>query len=488
MDFNYISDAYRYPGGYIEIDGSQAGLGSMLPGVLIVGQKLATGTAAAGEIIQVAGVNDAKIKAGEGSMLAQMVAKYRATDPTFDIYILPYADNPAGVQATGSIAVTAAPTAAGVLSLYIAQRLVSVGIGVGMTADQIAAAIAQAITAAGIDIPVTASVLAHTVTLTARHKGTCGNSIDLSLNLYGETSPEGLGITLTAMTGGAGDPAPGDLPSIIGTDWYRYVALGINDDATMAAWHAETRRRYQPPMQHGSRVFAAFRGDYLAAVAYGSDKNAEHMVTLALEHSPFTTWEGAAVLAAVAAPRLNNNPVKSLEGAFLPGLKATSYFDWTDANSLLFKGMSVMEVGRDGSCYIKRLISMYRFRPDGSNDDAYLDINTAEAMERIREVQITGANQRFSGTVASKTDEGYRPGLDITTEDGVRAYLLSLYKNNLMRERGWVQAYDYYKNNLVVQQDPNNPSRFNFRDKPVVNSPYYILAGRSQFLKAVPSY
>jgi phage tail sheath gpL-like len=56
-----------------------------------------------------------------------------------------------------------------------------------------------------------------------------------------------------------------------------------------------------------------------------------------------------------------------------------------------------------------------------------------------------------------------------------------------MRDLGWVQAYDYYKSNLVVEQDSSNPSRFNFIDKPVLLSPFYILAGRSQFRKAVPT-
>jgi len=146
----------------------------------------------------------------------------------------------------------------------------------------------------------------------------------------------------------------------------------------------------------------------------------------------------------------------------------------------------VLQMTKDGNCSIKRLISMYQYRPDGSTDDAYLDINTAEVMERIRYEQRIGAIKSFTGTAAAKTNEGYRPGLRITTEDAVRAYLLSLYKNFLMREKGWVQAYDFYKSGLIVEQDAQNPSRFNFVDKPVLLSPYYILAGRAQFYKAVP--
>lgn len=488
ISFAQVPTALRYPGAYIEVDGSQAGLGGDIPAVLLVGQKLATGTAPAGEITQLSGVQDAINKAGAGSMLAQMAARYRTIDPTLDLYILPYADNAAGVQATGTITVTAAPTAAGTLALYIAGKLVSVGITAGMTPTQVAAAIAAAITAAGADIPVTAVAAAAVVTLTARHKGTCGNAIDLRLNLYKEEAVAGLAMTIVAMANGTGDPAPGNLTAMLGQFWYRYVALGINDAATLAAWHTESQLRYKPPIQAGFRAFTAFRGDYAAAVTYGTGKNYEHIAALSLELNPTSVWEAAAMVTAAAAPKLYNSPVESLEGIALPGMIGKTYHDWTNANSLLFKGMSVMQVGRDGSCSIKRLISMYQFRPDGSADDAFLDINTAEVMERIRYEQRIGAIKRFTGTAAAKSNEGYRPGLRITTEDDVRAFLLSLYKHTLMEENGWVQAYDYYKQQLVVEQDATNPSRFNYRDTPVLLSPYYILAGRDVFYKAVPTY
>lgn len=480
-----IPAALRYPGAYIAIDGSQAGLGGDIPAVLLVGQKLAVGTAPAGEIVRVAGVQDAIDKAGAGSMLAQMVKRYRAIDPALDLYMLPMAANGAGFSAWGSIQVTSAPTANGVLALYIAGHVVDVAVTVGQTVAQVAAAIEAAITAAGADIPVTAAAVADAVALTARHPGTSGNAIDLRLNLYGETVPTGLALSITAMSGGAGDPLPGDLTAILGARWYRYIVLGINDDVTLKAWSDEAQKHYLPPIQAGFRVFTAQRGDFAAAAAYGANKNYEHITCMSLGLNPTSHWEAAAIIAAAAAPRLVNNPVQSLEGTPLPGMIGVSYHDWTNANSLLFKGMSIMQVAKDGSCSIKRLISMYQFRPDGSADDAYLDINTAETMERIRYEQRIGAIQRFTGTAAAKSNEGYRPGLRITTIDDVRAYLLSTYQHRLMQEFGWVQNYDYYKATLVVEQDPLNPSRFNFADQPVLLSPYYILAGVAQFRKAV---
>lgn len=490
IEFNEVPEALRKPGAFIEIDGSQAGLGGDLPAVLVVGQKLATGTAAAGELTLVASVGDAVAKAGAGSMLAQMVADYRAIDTNFDVYMLPLADNAAGVAATGTITVNAAATAAGTLALYIGEVPVSVGIATGQTPAQIALAIGMAINAASPAVPLTAVVGSgsNIVTLAALHKGTCGNDIDLRLNLYGETTPTGLSLSISAMAGGAGNPVVPALAQVIGTKWFRYVALGINDDATLAAWHAEAQRRYKATVQGGFRIFAAKRGDFATDVAFGQTKNYEHMVCLAAGINPTPTWQVAASLAAAAAPRLYNNPVTSLEGTPIPGMKWAYSFDDTQANSLLFKGMSTADVAKDGSVYISRLISMYQYRPDGSTDDAWLDINVAEVMERIRYEQRIGAVQRFRGKVAAKSDEGYKPGLPIVTEDSVRAYLLSIYQHYLMAELGWVQGYDYYKSTLVVQQHPTVPNRFNFADNPVINSPFYILAGHSSFRKAVPAY
>ncbi|WP_445368814.1 hypothetical protein ACH5Y9_05350 [Methylomonas sp. BW4-1] len=485
MAFDFIPASLRYNGVYIEVDGSQASLGDNIPAALLVGQKLAAGTAPAGEVVRITSVFDAQQKFGVGSMLAQMAARYRAIDEFFDVYVLPYADNGAGVAATGTITVTAAATVDGTLSLYVAGKLISVGITSTMTTAQIATAIAAAFT--DLDIPVTAAAVASVVTLTARHKGTCGNNIDIRLNLYGEIKPTGLGLTLAAMAGGSGDPAPGNLPALLGSNRrYRYIALGINDAATLAAWHTESQRRYQPPVQAGFRAFTTYRGDAAAAMAFGETKNYEHLSDLALEINPTSTWEMAAILAAAAGPFLYTNPVRSLEDVPLPGAIGVTYFDdFPTANSLLFKGMSVMRVAPDGNCYIKSLITMHQYKPDGSPDDAYLDINTPEVMDRIRETQIAAAKKAFTGTAAAETNEGYKPGLRITTIDSVTSLLLSHYQNVLVREYGWCQKYAYYKANLFVEQDPNNPSRFNFRDTPVPLSPFKILAGRAQFVKRV---
>lgn len=497
MIFQHILSTFRVPGAYIEIDGSMAGLNSSsVPNLLLVGQKLSTGTAVAGELAFISSLADAIAKAGSGSMLAQMAARFYAINPMLNLYLLPFSDNAGGLAATATLTI-AQPTTAeyGTLSLYIAGQLVAISVTSTMTTAQIATALQAKI--ASLDsnkLAVTSAAVGSVITLTAKHKGVCGNAIDVRLNaLPQDKTPAGLVVNVVGFAGGTLVPdaiSAESIAAIFDNDDSgffnvpsKYVALGMNDPATLAAFHAESQRRYAPPLQSGFRAFTAFSGAYADAYSFGGSKNYEHICCVAMNHGLTSVWETAAIVASAACPAMYESPVVSLEGLALKGLQIAQPFTFEQANALLFQGMSLIQKSRDGACSVKRLISMYLHRADDSLDDAYLDINTTEVLERIRYEQRIGAIQRFTGTAAAKTNEGYRPGLRITTTEDVIAFLLTMYREKLMHEKGWVQEYDWYKNNLVVEQDPTNPSRFSYMDTPVILSPFYILAGQAQFRK-----
>lgn len=491
MNFNFIPDALRYPGAFIEIDASQAGLGDDMPAVLLVGQKLAAGNAPVGEIIIASSVEDVMAKAGGRSMLADMMREFRAGDQYSDVFILPLADPAAGVAATATITVTTAATADGTLQLYIDDRLVSVAITATMTTANVATAIAAAINAAvptallnGKNIPCDAAAAASVVTLTALHKGTSGNSLDLRTNMFADDrTPTSLGLTISGFANGTGDPAVPNVDVLLEPRWFKTIVLGNNNTATLTGWHAAMLKRYQPPIQQESQAYAAHRGDYAAAYALGDSLNHELLTILSLELNPVSTWRGAAMYAAACSYKLQSSPGESLEGRLLTNMKGVKYHTFTNANSLLFKGISIMEVDKSGACYVKRPVSTYQERSDGSADDSYLDINTIAILGRIRYVQRTEAIKEFRGSTAAKSSEGYAAGLRITTKDSVKALLLRVYKNILFYQEALVQDYPFYKENLYVEQDQKNPSRFNFRDTPVIVSPFYNLAGQNQFRK-----
>ena len=121
--FNKIPANLRLPGVFIETDPSKASRSDDPGRILVVGQMLAGGTAAAGIPVPVTSVADAKAQFGVGSMLASMIDAVRLADPFGLLWALPLADAGGAVAASGTITVTAAPTAPGVIPLYIARRV-----------------------------------------------------------------------------------------------------------------------------------------------------------------------------------------------------------------------------------------------------------------------------------------------------------------------------------------------------------------------------
>lgn len=489
LSFQFIPEALRVPGQYIEFDGRQAGLSDTLQFILLYGHKLAAGTAAVGEIFHASSVADVNKKTGGRSMLADMMRAYRKNDKILDVYVLPIAENGAGVAATCQLTVTQVPTESGTIPLYIDDQPISIPVDTSMTTATLAAAISTAITNAitpalldDRNIPCDASVAGSVVTLTALHKGTAGNGIDVRLAIYGEPIPAGLGLTIGGFANGAGDPVPPNLELLLKKKNFRGVVLGINNLATNKAWGEELLRRWQPVDQKDAQAWTAFRGDYATAYSFGETHNYELVSMLSLGINPTSPWRAAAIYAAQSVPQLIDSPAQSLEGRKLIGMTGVDYHTWEQTNSLLFKGMSIMEVAADGSCYIKRPITTYQRRPDGSADDAYLDVNTVATLSKIRYYQGT-EGKKLIGSSAAKSAEGFAPGKRIVTEASVKTMMLSLYKNKLQYEQGLVQDYEFYKSTFQVTQNPDNPSRFDFVDTPVLVSPYYILAGRNEFRK-----
>lgn len=490
INFDTIPASLRVPGAYIEIDGSMASLDNNgQPSMLLVGIKDSAGTAVANEIVAVGSLTTAIAKAGAGSMLAMMAKRYYAINPLMQLYLLPMSEPSGGAYANSVMYVEESPTEAGVVSFYIAGELIEVSVTAAQATAAIGALIIAAINAKDICVTASEGEGSGVINLQAINKGSWGNQITIT----DVSTPVGMVLDVGSFSGGTLEPsliADDGIGQVFDADESgflfgvsRYIALGLNDDATMAAFHAESQRRYAPPIQSGFRLFAAFNGDYESALDYSSNKNPEHISCIAMNNGITAVWDAAAIVAASAAPVMFDNPVRSLEGVALKGLKSGTKWKFEQQNALLFSGLSIVQKSRDGTSSIKRLISMYTHRADDSLDDAYLDINTAEVMERIRYEQRLGAIMRFTGKAAAESDENYRPGLPIVTLDTLRAYLLTLYKERLMRELGWVQKYEHYKNTLVIEQDPNNPSRFNYIDQPVILSPFYVLAGKAQFRK-----
>jgi len=224
VNFNSIPSDLKVPLFYAEVDNSQANSATSAMPRLIVGQVNDDSVAPEiGKLTLVPSLSLAKSIGGVGSMLAEMYETWRGIDAAGEVWCLPV--KATGTKATGKVAFVGTATAGGQINLYVAGQRVRATISSGATAAAAATALAAAVNAAGLSV----SALAATgeVTLSCRWSGLSGNDIQLQLNrqgrVNGEFTPNGLTVTVTAMTGGVGTPDLAAAIAVLGDEPFEFL-------------------------------------------------------------------------------------------------------------------------------------------------------------------------------------------------------------------------------------------------------------------------
>jgi phage tail sheath gpL-like len=248
IPFNSIPTTTRLPLVAVEFDSSKAQQGPALLAyrALIMGQKLAAGTAVANSLVRVSNLDQAIAYGGRGSMLHRMYLAWTASNKSTELWFGVLADDGAGVAAQGTITITGPATAAGTIALYVGGERLTIGVNVGDTATVIAAAIAAAINAAA-DLPITAAAAVGVVTWTFRHKGLVGNSYDVrhSFN-FGEALPAGVTLVAVATTAGTTNPVLTALIAAMSDLWFQVIAHPYTDATSLTALEVELASRNGP--------------------------------------------------------------------------------------------------------------------------------------------------------------------------------------------------------------------------------------------------
>ena len=203
ISFAQIPANIKVPLYWVEVDPSMAGLPTLNLRALLVGTMTADGTAPPDVPVAIGTLAQAEDKFGIGSELARMFKTFFRNNFANEVWGGPVSEPVGATAATGKISVTAPPTEAGTIHLYIGGQHVPVNIGGTDTTAEVATAIIDAIEAHD-DLPVTAVVGTPTtdVTLTCMWKGINGNDIRIETNYFGqiggEVTPAGLALTLPA--------------------------------------------------------------------------------------------------------------------------------------------------------------------------------------------------------------------------------------------------------------------------------------------------
>lgn len=223
-----------FPAGRIALEGANAVVGNTAHRVLAVGQQLAAGTAASGELQeQIGNDNSWDTLFGEKSMLAATIRAFKGTlssplNRVTRIDAIGLDDN-GSTKAAGKVTFTSGPVTAGasgsITVIIGSERNHSYEVSYlgGDVVTAIGATLEAAINADS-KRQVEPANSAGDVDLVAQHAGTVGNGIGIKV----VGSIPGVDIAVTAMTGGATDPVLTTLFDPVATERYQTVLYPAN--------------------------------------------------------------------------------------------------------------------------------------------------------------------------------------------------------------------------------------------------------------------
>ncbi|MGB0683405.1 MAG: phage tail sheath subtilisin-like domain-containing protein [Magnetovibrionaceae bacterium] len=483
-----IPDNLRVPGAYIEIDqtGAFKGLPGMPSRILVIGQRLATGTVLAGVPTPVLDERAAEAAFGRGSMLHLMIRALKANNNFTECWAVALDDDGAAAAATGSLTFAGSPTQSGTVNLMIAGQRVRVAAIAGASAADIAT-LAEAAINTATDLPVTANVAGGTPTvvdLTARNKGLAGNGIDLRHSYYqGEALPAGLTLTIDTMADGTANPVITPAIDAVADEWFTDWAMPYTDPANLIALETELDNRFGPLVMMDGHAYLAATDTHANLTTLGNSRNSPHRPILGLYGSPSWAPAIASALCGVTAFYARQDPAEPFQTLELKGVLPplmADRFDLAERNLLLHDGISTVRVDDGGAVRIERLITGYQTNSAGAEDPSFLDMNTMKTVSYIRYAVRARIAQKFPRYKLAPDGTLFAAGQRVVTPKIIRAELISLFRQ--LENIGLVHDLNQFIKDLIVEIDPNDPNRVNALIPPNLVNQLRVFAGRVAFL------
>jgi phage tail sheath gpL-like len=482
ISFNSIPIDIRTPGQYIEFDASRAvqGLPAIAHKILVLGQRLSTGSVAAGVPVRILSAGQAENYFGRGSMLSAMLAALKAANTYTECWAVALDDNGAGVQASGTVTIGGTATEAGTLHVYIGGQAVQVAVASSAAAATVAAALAAAVQA-NTTLPVSAAAVGAVVTLTAKHKGEVGNYLDVRLNYYsGQRTPAGITAAIVAMSGGTANPAVSTAITAIGDEQYHTIVTPYSDASNLALVEALLAARFGPMVQKEGHAFTAAAGTHAAIGTLGDSRNSPHLTIMAAGKSPTPVYVWAAVAAAVDA--YEPDPARPRQTLLLPGVLPPAIADiYTrdERNLHLYDGISTTLVDPGGQVLVERLITTYKTNAFGVGDVSYLDIETMRTIAYLRFSVRSRIALKFPRHKLANDGTRYGPGQAIVTPNVIRAELVALFAQ--WEQAGLAEGMAQFKTDLIVERNATDPNRVDAIIPPDVVNQFRVFAAQVQF-------
>lgn len=472
ITFEQIPSSIRKPGKYVEFNTKLAvrTLPNNKQKMLIIGQKMATGTVAQKIATKVFSDKEAETYFGVGSIIHLMARAAIKANPYLDLTAIALDDAGAGVAATGTVTVTGPATSSGAVSLFIGNQKVDVAVANADTATTIAAAVVAQI-GKQPDLPVTASNVAGVITLTAKNKGICGNNIGLGYSL---TNASGVGVAIVAMVNGATNPTVQDALNVAFAEKYDIIVTPYNTqtDLTTLKTHLDTVSG--PVEQRPGVGVYGMNGAISDATTLAGQVNSGRILCAYLRYTntqrKSMPYELASAMGAVMAFEEDPaRPLNTLELKVIAVPDIAERLSKTEQESLLYNGVAPLEVGPGEVIQIVRAISTYTKDAQGVDDVSLLDITTIRTLDYVRKACRERIALRFP-----------REKLSSKTPEKIRTELIDV----LLKLEG-LEIVEAVKDNfdgLLVERDAQDANRVNAKIPADIVNGLHVVAGRIDLL------
>ncbi|GJD65173.1 phage tail sheath C-terminal domain-containing protein [Methylobacterium frigidaeris] len=475
--FNNMPGDLRAPLFYAEFNAG-------IPAYSGLSRSIVLGRRSTGSLLQAlkprnVGGTDPNALGGRGSMLAEMLLYARRHNPTGELWVMDVGDPTGGAAATGAITVAGPATASGTVVVYLGGERYSVGVANGDSAATIAAALVATIGRGYVkfgrrmNAPVTAAVDGTTpgkVNLTAVHTGTEGNGFRIERGLDGdEIDPAGVTVTVTAMSGGAGDVDMAAALAALGSTQFDWVIspYAAASQLNAARDHfSDAGGTWGPTVGLGGHYLTILNGNVSALTTLGATRNDRHCTILGVLNHPTPLWSIVAALGGVVgfSKNLGRSLTEAIEIArplqtiVLQGVRPAAdlgdRFDLADRETLYHNGISGLTVNADGSVAIDRLFTTYQLNAYGQPDNTFISVESiaiSAYVGRYMALKITSTYPRH--VLRSDNPRGLQ---GVVTPDQARTTIIHAY-TELSEVGGVVENVELFAQYLIVERsaDPN---------------------------------
>lgn len=394
---------------------------------------------------------------------------------TIPVTVYPLIDDLEGVASVGEITPMGTQLERGVYRVIISgKRTQQFTIAPGVSKAAIATVMATAINEV-LDMPVKATVSGDKVILTAKWKGSNGDSIYVQVE-----SPMDSGILFSIMQPSGGDVNPGLGGSIrdFGSTWETMVLNGLDYQDTDALdelssfgegrWGSTFRRPY-----------LAFSGstapDPWGATIIPEDRKTDRVNVLITNPAsvdlPFVVAARAVAKIAVQA---NENPACDYGSLPLDGLhpgNPRDQWDYLKRDIAVKRGGSTVEV-RDNVVVLQDTVTMYH--PTGELNPGYRYVcDVVKLMNVIFNIDLKFANPEWDG---SPLIPDYQP----TTNPRAKKPKMAIAEIGAVVDALGLEAIisdpDFTKKNTFAEIDTQNPKRLNIQTTVKLSGNTNILA------------